>query len=561
MPSCARGRAHVLLLLFVPSAATQGVPLPQTPGFYGAAPGSRCVTTCPYALDVSNPEPPDSESAAQPGSRSVRPLRWHQRPTVRALRRGATRDESSRAKQDREDNEETRLPAAESIAIGGIVLAEVFTPSTVSALYRSLEAWPIGRRDRKEELLAALARSRGGARGGWQSLGVVRPPGAFTFGDGYTDAALPAGVDAVWLRADFLVPSLTVVVATFTLTDDAADLSRLLRANYNSRTYDVRLRVKGRLGPVRGRIPWARPARPSLGYSISRAEDEKRRAFETRIGELERACAQWLTDKFPGRFARADWTDCPVMRLLFTERHVPFTKREPWFRPVGLNQTVDVWRSTDHAGWALATSSLRREPDQTLIVAARRADAAEDPGGPERNETNWSLTQVFADDQAPLATRWALLSVLSLYAKTLANLRDRASDDRRFRRPVRQARALDAYLIGDGLDVLTITSDVRVLTEELTRFGWSVPQYTEDLHGYPEGYRAANAPRELVPSLCSWLRDGAGRLADDTEGAARNIRASAELRQAIANTTLQRRVLALTFFATVVAVVSLLAGC
>jgi hypothetical protein len=61
--------------------------------------------------------------------------------------------------------------------------------------------------------------------------------------------------------------------------------------------------------------------------------------------------------------------------------------------------------------------------------------------------------------------------------------------------------------------------------------------------------------------LCSWRRESARRLAEDTEAATRNIRASAELRQTIANTALQRRVLALAFFATAVAVISLSASC
>lgn len=53
-------------------------------------------------------------------------------------------------------------------------------------------------------------------------MGVVRPPGAFRFGDGFNDPTLPAGVDAVWLHLSYVTPALAMVVATFTLAEDAA---------------------------------------------------------------------------------------------------------------------------------------------------------------------------------------------------------------------------------------------------------------------------------------------------------------------------------------------------
>jgi hypothetical protein len=125
---------------------------------------------------------------------------------------------------------------------------------------------------------------------------------------------------------------------------------------------------------------------------------------------------------------------------------------------------------------------------------------------------------------------------------------------------VQEALDLDQYLIGDGLDSASITADIRPLTDDLKQFRWSVPEFTEDLESYPPSIREKREPREFVPALCSWLRNQANRLAEDTATTTGNIRASAELRQAIANTRLQRTTLLLSLVATVVAVISLLAA-
>jgi hypothetical protein len=224
---------------------------------------------------------------------------------------------------------------------------------------------------------------------------------------------------------------------------------------------------------------------------------------------------------------------------------------------------MEVWRSTETelSGWALALGRWPYRQDQHVVtVAARRRDAAREPTEGESGESNWYLTQQFADYQAPLVARYAIASLLSMYSDGLGDLRDRADGRPRLRRPVQEALNLDQYLIGDGLDSATITADIRLLTDDLKQFRWNVPEYTEDLEGYPPGLREKREPREFVPALCSWLRNQADRLAEDTATTTGNIRASAELRQAIANTRLQRTTLLLSLAATVIAVISLLAS-
>jgi hypothetical protein len=207
------------------------------------------------------------EDATQEGP-AKRP-RWHQRPTIRTLRRRAVEERRFTERWDRRDNEETRLPTTEAVHLGGLVLTEAFTPSSVSGLYRSLEELPIDRPDLKREWLTELTRSRRGETGGWRNLGAVRRPGSFLMGDGFTDAALPEGVDAVWLHLSYITPSLALLVATFTITEEAGDLSGLLRKDFRTIHRDVHVGVLGRGAALRQKCPWARPARYSVRHSIS----------------------------------------------------------------------------------------------------------------------------------------------------------------------------------------------------------------------------------------------------------------------------------------------------
>jgi hypothetical protein len=500
-----------------------------------------------------------SETAEAGPEASAKRKSWYRRPTVRGLRKQAeTEDRKYRRKWDERDNTETRLPPTEAIHLGGLVLTEAFTPSTVSSLYTALERWPSDRPQRKQEWVDELARSRSGARGGWQNLGLVRPHGAFVMGDGHHDPDLPPAVDAVWLHLSFVTPALAMVVATFTLKEEAGDLSDLLRRDYRSALEDVRVRVYGRLGDLRARNPWSRPAGHGIGYSMIRAEEQKRRACRALIDEHEQACRRWFVAKFPGRFAAAETEARPVIRMLFTKEHVPYGERDPWLRPVGLEFAHPLWRSTDVKGWWLTEERWPyRDGRHVVTLAARRADVAKDAAVGESGESNWYLTQEFGTDGASLAARHAIVALLSLYADRLSDLRDRAGVKRVLRRPVREGRALDDYLIRDGLDAATITSDLEVLTRDVGEFRWGVPEFVEDQTALPEQFRK-RPPMEYVAVLCGAIREQGARLAVDTTTTTGNIKASAELRHAIANTTLQRFILALAVAAAVIAVVGLL---
>jgi hypothetical protein len=211
-------------------------------------------------------------------------------------------------------------------------------------------------------------------------------------------------------------------------------------------------------------------------------------------------------------------------------------------------------------GWALRGSGWARTDHRyALTIAARRADVGDAGASDMTGQSNLSLTQRFSLEQSSLVARFALLALLDLYAARLGRLRDTAAREGRIRRPVHDARDLDRYLVGDGLDAATITSDIANLTKNPAVFGWDLPDYTGDISEWPEKY-TDRKPVELVASLRERLAERSARLAEDTGNTDGNIRASAELRQAIANTRLQRLVIALTILAVVIAILSFIHG-
>ena len=150
-------------------------------------------------------------------------------------------------------------------------------------------------------------------------------------------------------------------------------------------------------------------------------------------------------------------------------------------------------------------------------------------------------------------------ALLSLYGSRLADLRDTARVSRRPRRPVRESLALDRFLVGDGLDAVTIASDLELATEDLDYFRWGLPEFTEYLdHLPPRADGEGREAREYIPSQREALRGLAARIAKDVALTTEVIQASAGLRQTVASTRLQRMSLALSVLAIIIALVGLL---
>lgn len=220
-----------------------------------------------------------------------RPSYWWRRRSVRQLRREAETARPYSLQWDERDNIESRLPDGESVELGGLALAEVFTPSTVGKLFTALDEWQTRNPYDSHDRVLDLKRSRTATGGGWSRLGMVRRPGKFVLGSfGVTDPTLPSGVDAAWLSVSYVTASVAVVNATFAMESGTVDMGAELAIDRRRTMTDVKVVIPGRLGRLRARIPWSRPKKYGTTSSMNDVWRLKEESIELkRVFEVSRA--------------------------------------------------------------------------------------------------------------------------------------------------------------------------------------------------------------------------------------------------------------------------------
>lgn len=513
--------------------------------------------------------------------------KWIARPTIRNLKKKHSPSASIDLwrRNDDKENARHRLPPDEQVNLGGLTLVEAFPPSSVSRLYSAISRLPGQSPETKRRRLIRIEESRSATgREGWESLGCVRHPGASIFSSGFHDPELPIGVSAVWLRLYYLIPSTVILVATFTLEEDAGDLSEILRKDYSTELCNERMEISGRLTRIRSKISWVRPKRFSTSHSFYTPQFQKVDACEDAISTVEANCWKWISKRFPGRFSVEPPKYRPGFRVFLTKDSEPFESSQQALSLVGLGLSVHKWSAPEFPGWSISFDNWRARSYRPFqaVAAARRstASAKEDPA--DDGASVWTLTHDFHEYQSSLAVRWAMSCLLSLYSHRLGRLRDRSATRQRFDRPVRQARELDQFLLGDGLDAATVASEVRNFAASQKSFRYDFVEYFES-SDLPDETVGAQTPRrkdrfvktllraahrksekgekgggvagprkasELTSMIRESLTRQSGNLMDDMRIATTNIGASAGLRQAIANTRMQRAVVLLAIIAT-----------
>lgn len=242
------------------------------------------------------------------------------------------------------------------------------------------------------------------------------------------------------------------------------------------------------------------------------------------------------------------------MHLLLTRHAEPFTERSPYLTATGLSFEFDVWRSGSPAVWRIGfpRNGFR------AVAAARRGAITMPNDEPADAAPPAHVADVFDDTQGPIVGVWATSCLVTAYQQSLATIRDRASTRNRTNRPVKQARELDAHISSDGFDIAAVTADIAHSTDEISpTFGIFAPSYEIQTDHLPERMRPKEALQGAVSIQRAHLRASAARLALDAERTIAGVGASANLRQTISNTRLQRWIVMLAVLALIVAIVGL----
>jgi hypothetical protein len=192
-----------------------------------------------------------------------------------------------------------------------------------------------------------------------------------------------------------------------------------------------------------------------------------------------------------------------------------------------------------------------------ILAACRRDDAGSPTGSAgAEDDSKWRLTQEFDQSMASLIALWSSSRLVASYTHKMAGFRDGAAD-RRFRRPVVEVKRLDQYLMRDGLDATTVVADLAQIASNRRLWSRNIPNFNADLLAIPERHREAAARKSLIEEMMELIAAQAEQIVCDTTSVTTNISASANLRQVLSNTRLQRTVFVVTLAALVVSIVAL----
>ena len=239
-------------------------------------------------------------------------------------------------KRERESNEASRVPDDEELRLRVMWGLELFGPSEVELLYKSLARlkWTAGFATSKTDGALNWVRHQRayGGSGGWYNVGIVAGHSdrqRFMMLDNY--ALLPAEVDYLLVRIFQLTPSLTCVLVGFVLKEQTA------------RSYEIELNRDRKTVRERSRRRWV--------VSTLGPEHLKRRSIEQARSKIQNLVGRWFQANLPGFFCGLSDSRMPTAELVTTcarqllsdEHHEPRGINFGWRHLLENFSPFDVW--------------------------------------------------------------------------------------------------------------------------------------------------------------------------------------------------------------------------
>jgi hypothetical protein len=366
------------------------------------------------------------------------------------------------------------VPADEHVRVGGIWVVELFPPTQLPALERSMEknGWNKPRAVLPHEAnnLATLERSRSGAGGNWWRLADVVAFGSKRHSFHAHKRRLPEEFEMVEIRAVQIGQGLTAAVAHFTLTADAA----------------------GALD-----VAWHRPHEPMLTRQNGRLHPLDRKWAGLRVTQDARrkthtSARRWLAKVLPGSFA-ADGEPQVLLELIMLDEFDPMTATfddsneeqarfaraniHDAYRALGLDiSDYEMIKSRSFPKLVLSQPNRRGydklsdDPTWTLwgnVTSAGKAFADERELFGSSAETAVARNVDRFHNLLPIL---ATVEYLSNLGAGYARLRDRASTSHGKFKP-RALRDLRRSLLTLSLNITSMRRDVGEFWELISRWG------------------------------------------------------------------------------------------
>lgn len=472
-------------------------------------------------------------------------------------------DDFDRNTDDRQ-NSSSRLPDGENIQRGIIQTAECYVGGDLDRLVegcRKLKILPTDLNYRQDIYEWARSVRRTSASGGWIKVGKFYRDGTVRkwMDDQPTD--LPLDFDRVILKALSPTPSIVILLATFTLSDNSANL---LNDEINTNRY---LRIK----------------ETSSGTLYESAFHRKKSSLDQERNRVISEASKWVTRTFPGTISN-DFEEkiLPTLEVLTTKIANPFTRLEmPTHSPteeifrvtedyrslLSIASDGDTFSASYIPGWKL---SLPREGGSWTLTCAHRLSAEEQEedhigyGGIYTNEN--FIENYFGG----LISRWAIMRLVSGYEETISQVRESLAGQESFEKgSLKRARGLGrralhtetVNLLERSRKILSNTVfDATIVSKEVQKFVENDRQWSYELDEYKRSIDWGNGEveeiffdRDLRKSLetrTTWFSETIPVVRSELE-----LRASIEA--TVANFRLQRIAMLLAAIAIAISVVAI----
>ena len=455
------------------------------------------------------------------------------RLAMRQLTRLDAQDwQRSWSRRDPADNAAGQLPPGEEARLPVILLAEVFTPTTIDSLVDGM-----GRLARKPaglspvsgiELAEWIRSSRQERRlNSVRHIGYVAPKG-IDIGP-KIEAEVPSGIEHVHLSVQMLTPTVTMLTAAFRLQDDRArGLEAILNRDITSRT-----------------------EKSENGYSLLTVGLQKDRATDQWRADLRREAAAWIAKYFPGSFHRLAPGQLPTIELLITRHYQPWEPASDpseipgWAGILDIGGWLEYWQCTGRSSFRLGERHIRSQ-NLDLRHALVLATAKEPPPGKESPDAGEgaSILPTLNSLAMGLLARWSLLALVRELSEQLPRMQDtaeRASRKQGLRQAVRTVTALQQENLRAGLDSRIVVGDIVSFTQN-PMWRTHLLSILSDFSEVIPARRSATGPP--AASLIELWRNFTAAVGREIMRSERDLRevlsTNAELTGAAANLRLQR---------------------
>mgnify|MGYP000061052043 CR=1 FL=1 len=390
------------------------------------------------------------------------------------------------------DAEHAQFPPDERVECPSIWMAELFTPSTLKGLNKGLKIFDEEKFSTPSSKLEKwLKDTREGKSAGWINLHTISLDKSY---NPLKVGGLPR-------------PHPHIYQVTMSLTSISTSLTLLnLRFDFDTEYYSVlensmREREKSKYEKTHKRSPLKLIRYILFGgnqlhnRSMPSHSVMKERAYCLEIGGIEKKCAIWIKNFFPGFFSLSGVNHYPRVGLYITDKRAPFTSdmdKQNAFLGPGFDNQYSVYTMNHYSNVRFTQTTDKYNDTRRLNFACRRNDVELMSGFSDTEEDASSLLICghLEHGIVKLMTSWTFSRFLDTCREVLAKKRDLAAANQSFStlKNLKELRELTQYSLYDielaCRDITKLSSDNFFLQEHASAEHFSCGEKKGTLAGY-----------------------------------------------------------------------------